>query len=337
MGKEKKSNKRNLDEWKEIGHGLYTDNQGKEGELSTIVVDPLYATSNEHAIYDYRRDTKAPLVRAYDSAVLEPKKESKDSKQKKEKDPNVYMNVITEHIPHRLSQAPQLTYPESLYVLDRSLEGYENAYNRCGPSLVNDNMIGFNRQGEAKVWVNENFANNHPSNRLAHLESTTSRDLLDPKNKNVFFTNSDEAAMVENIANVVGDHSEDGRWREPFRSEVRGLGFREARNLIHDTAAREHVFIPDRVDLFTNKIRGYRTTTTTVTPGWVPPPVLSTPPPPVLSSPPPPVVSQPIHQTTSVNLGSGYKFNYLPVDKPFEPDVFASRVGEHGVHHGHRY
>ena len=184
------------------------------------------------------------------------------------------MNVITEHIPHRLSHAPQLTYPESLYVLDRSLEGYENAYNKCGPFLVNDNMIGFNKQGEAKVWVNENFANNHPSNRLHHLESTTSRDLLDPKNKNVFYTNSDEATMVENIANVVGDHSEDGRWREPFRSEINGMGFREARNLIHDTAAREHVFIPDRVDLFSNKIRGYRTEkTTTVTqgPGWMPP------------------------------------------------------------------
>ena len=50
-------------------------------------------------------------------------------------------------MPHRLNNAPQLTYPESLYVLDRSLEGYETAYNKCGPMVVNDHMIGFNKNG----------------------------------------------------------------------------------------------------------------------------------------------------------------------------------------------
>lgn len=79
--------------------------------------------------------------------------------------------------------------------------------------LVNDNMIGFNRDGSAKVWVNENFANNHPSYPLPHLESTTGREVLDPKNKNLIFIDNDEAAMVDNIVNVVGDHSEEGRWR----------------------------------------------------------------------------------------------------------------------------
>lgn len=69
-----------------------------------------------------------------------------------------HLAVITERIPHRLANAPQLTYPESLYTLDRALEGYEVAYQKCGPFRVNDRMIGFNNQGEAKVWVNEQFA-----------------------------------------------------------------------------------------------------------------------------------------------------------------------------------
>jgi hypothetical protein len=33
----------------------------------------------------------------------------------------------------------------------------------------------------------------------------------------------------------------------------------------------------------------------------------------------------------------GYRFNYLPVEKPFQPNIFASRVGEHGVYQGTRY
>lgn len=107
------------------------------------------------------------------------------------------------------------------------------------------------------------------------------------------FTHDDEAAMVENIVNVVGDHSEEGQWREPFRHEVRGLGFREARNLIKENAVRSNVLMPDRVDLYNHKIRGYRTqhTTTTTKPEiitttntFVQPPVLSRPPPPPVAT-----------------------------------------------------
>ena len=54
------------------------------------------------------------------------------------------MMVVTERIPHRLADAPQLTEAESLYVLDRSLQGYQTAYDKCGPMRVNDRMIGFN-------------------------------------------------------------------------------------------------------------------------------------------------------------------------------------------------
>ncbi|MDP5008149.1 MAG: hypothetical protein NWQ13_03970, partial [Glaciimonas sp.] len=42
-------------------------------------------------------------------------------------------------------------------------EGYETAYNRTGPMWVNDRMFGFTPEGYSKVWVNEDFANNHPS------------------------------------------------------------------------------------------------------------------------------------------------------------------------------
>ena len=112
--------------------------------------------------------------------------------------------------------------------------------------------------------------------------------------------------------------------------------------------------MPDRVDLYGHKIRGYRnqfTTTTTNTTYQQPvyqPPVLNQPPPVTTTT----VVNQPVTTTTMVNQpvttfhpttsvidrkSQGFKFNYLPVDEPYHPDVFASRVGEHGSHHGHKY
>jgi hypothetical protein len=52
---------------------------------------------------------------------LEKPKKS-DKNQKKEKsDPYTHVAVITERIPNRLAESPQLTYPESLYVLDKAL------------------------------------------------------------------------------------------------------------------------------------------------------------------------------------------------------------------------
>ena len=68
--------------------------------------------------------------------------------------PKNQFNVVTEHIPHRLTNVPQLTFPESLYALDESLQGYEHLYNRAGPFHVNSEMIGLNKNGNVKVWSN---------------------------------------------------------------------------------------------------------------------------------------------------------------------------------------
>lgn len=122
------------------------------------------------------------------------------------------MAVITERIPHRLVDAPQLTYPESLYVLDRSLEGFETAYDKCGPMRVNDRMIGFNNEGHCKVWVNEDFANNHPSYPRRRLMSTRvdSRELLEGRYANHLPTSADEADMVQDVVDTVENYSEEG-------------------------------------------------------------------------------------------------------------------------------
>ena len=94
MAKDKKITlKRNLDDWHDVGNGIVRNNEGLEGQISRIIVDPLYDTSNENDIYDYRRDTKSPLVKAYGSMLVEKKKET-DKTKKVEKDPNVYMDAV---------------------------------------------------------------------------------------------------------------------------------------------------------------------------------------------------------------------------------------------------
>ena len=72
--------------------------------------------------------------------------------------------------------------------------------------------------------------------------------------------------------------------------------------------------MPDRVDLYNHKIRGHRThhTTTTTRPEIITTTTNQGVPPPVLSRPPPVTTT-----TTHVDKIQGYRFNYLPVDRPY--------------------
>ncbi len=56
-----------------------------------------------------------------------------------------------------------------------ALRGYSDISKIVVPGAITDGMIGFNRQGQTKVWVNENFGMNHPANQSldAHLDETS--------------------------------------------------------------------------------------------------------------------------------------------------------------------
>ena len=61
-------------------------------------------------------------------------------------------------------------------------------------------MIGFNTNGETKVWVNENFGKNHPVN----YREQDGNDLTNLRSAN------NEQRMVQNIINVVERKCERG-------------------------------------------------------------------------------------------------------------------------------
>lgn len=93
---------------------------------------------------------------------------------------------------------------------------------------VNDRLIGFNNQGECKVWINEDFANNHPSyprRRLMTTRTDTNEYLAGSKNS--LKTSIDESDMVQDVVDTVENYSEEGRFPEPFATRIhqRDLSF----------------------------------------------------------------------------------------------------------------
>lgn len=218
---------------------------------------------------------------------------------------------------------------------------------------VNDRMIGLNNEGHCKVWVNEDFANNHPSYPRRRLMSTRvdSRELLEGRYANHLPTSADEADMVQDVVDTVENYSEEGRFPEPFSSRIhqRGLSFADARRLLHENIVEGRIPVPDRVDLFTNRVRGYRKVTTTtqvpqttVTHHEVRPQTVTQVVQPVTTTTQvvQPVTTTQVIQpvgTSVVQSTQGYRFNYLPPERPYQPNIFASRVGEAIIHNGRQW
>ena len=81
---------------------IYRDREGHEAEESKFTLNNRYDPAHEFDIYEQRRKTDFPVVKAYGAEVtptgsgLAPKNE---------------FRTLTERIPHRLSNVPQLTYP----------------------------------------------------------------------------------------------------------------------------------------------------------------------------------------------------------------------------------
>lgn len=64
------------------------------------------------------------------------------------------------------------------------MKGYADLSTFVVPAAITDRMIGFNKSGQTKVWVNENFGMNHPG--YHHSDATL-----------------DEASVLNNLVNAV--------------------------------------------------------------------------------------------------------------------------------------
>lgn len=80
-----------------------------------------------------------------------------------------YAYVYTERINFRLFELIDIPVQEGLYIIDSTLEGYEKMFEKTGYFQVSSDMIGINKHGKVKAWVNKNFSKNFPQfNKIDH-------------------------------------------------------------------------------------------------------------------------------------------------------------------------
>lgn len=87
----------------------------------------------------------------------------------------IQIDVFTERISYRLSELPQLTFPEGLQFLRQTATAFEVAYQKVGGLHINPELIGINDKGEIRAWVNENWAINRPSHYIPILKSSSQK------------------------------------------------------------------------------------------------------------------------------------------------------------------
>ena len=71
--------------------------------------------------------------------------------------------VTNERIPLRLSEVSGINFQDSITVIYSALIGFHAIHEVEGYVTVTDEMIGFTPDHRVKVWLNENFSENHPA------------------------------------------------------------------------------------------------------------------------------------------------------------------------------
>jgi hypothetical protein len=216
----KKDHKKN--EWSHIHNagrfGIYRNQFEDLAEKHIVKTNPKIDENDYLAAYHQRYEPNRPIVNAYDAQYVDKKKGfCKNSST---------ISVFTEYIPHRLSDIVRLDHGQGVYVISEALAGFQELFNRVGPFQVFDDLIGFNKEGEVKVWHNPNFADNAVDNDRIILTSTVNPHDFDNK-----FVQSQESDMVEDTFNAVARHAS---LNPQFMNSImsRKMGFIEARQTI---------------------------------------------------------------------------------------------------------
>ena len=102
-----------------------------------------------------------------------------------------------------------MTFSQAIYILSESLRGFKECYDKIGPFELNDRMIGLNKEGSVKVWLNENFSSNHPEVERPVLQITASSAHKSSASK-------EESVFVKNIVEIVRGKLEERKFPVEF-------------------------------------------------------------------------------------------------------------------------
>jgi hypothetical protein len=172
---------------------IYQNEAGVLAEKHVILNDPKLDEAEEMEAYYYRYMTNKPIVKAY-KADFEAKKDFCSN----------YKNieVFTEYMPYRLADVRTLSHDQGLYVLSESLRGFYELYRRLGAFAIDETLIGFNKDGQVKVWHSPNFAKNHFDTDGVVLMSTANPHDFDSR-----LLHTQEVEMVDNIWTAVSQYA----------------------------------------------------------------------------------------------------------------------------------
>jgi hypothetical protein len=71
--------------------------------------------------------------------------------------------VYIEHVFSRLSEIKDIPFPDNLFLLMETLEGYGRIYLYSKYFLIEESQICIDADGSIKVWVNPDLSKNYPN------------------------------------------------------------------------------------------------------------------------------------------------------------------------------
>ncbi len=103
-----------------------------------------------------------------------------DLQNKKEFCSQSYMaRVYIEHISVRISEIFDIPYPENLYIMMESLEGYSRIYHHSKFFFIEENQICVDEAGKVKIWVNGDLSINYPNTHGQEIEGEGEEEMVD--------------------------------------------------------------------------------------------------------------------------------------------------------------
>lgn len=101
-------------------------------------------------------------------------------------------------------------------------------------------MIGFNNNGEAKVWLNDNFAENHPVSERPILQTTMTNEALTG--------GTSEQKVVKTIYDLVENKCQGGFPQDFYHALWnKTKTYHEAFNTIQQYVEDKNINVPDRI------------------------------------------------------------------------------------------
>lgn len=73
-----------------------------------------------------------------------------------------HLKVLTQRIPYTLEDITNLEFSEAMILLYTCLNNFSKTYHMFGGFTVYEKLIGFDAQGNIKLWVHENLSINQP-------------------------------------------------------------------------------------------------------------------------------------------------------------------------------